>query len=173
MIETLTAWFQPWADLYGESKLLSTGLIALHVLSMFVGGGIAVAGDRRVLLSTPGSADAYRAVAEDIKALHSVVIGAMILIVLSGLLLAASDIGTYGVSRVYWLKMATFATLTVNGFLIQRSESRVVHAAKNTMEFAAVGNDLLFPWRGLRRGAWISVGCWLLTVFLGVLLTNS
>jgi hypothetical protein len=173
MLETITTLLQPWADLYGDSKVLSTALIAIHVLSMFVGGGIAVAGDRRVLMSAPGTPDAYRAVAEDVKALHGVVIASMVLMVLSGLLLAASDFGTFGVSLVFWSKMATFGVLSINGLAIRRSEQRVLNAAQSTTEFSVIGKDLEFPWISLRRGSWISVACWLLTVFLGVLLTNS
>lgn len=173
MLETLTTLLQPWADLYGDSRVLSTALIAIHVLSMFVGGGIAVAGDRRVLLSTPGTPEAYRAVAEDVKALHGVVITSIVLIVLSGLLLAAADIGTYAVSLVYWTKMAAFGVLAINGIAIQRSESRVLTAARNTTEFSVIGTELTFPWTSLRRGSWISLAGWLVTVFLGVVLTNS
>jgi hypothetical protein len=173
MLETLTTLFQPWADLYGDSHVLSTGIVAAHVLSMFIGGGIAVGADRRVLLATPGTAEAHRAVAEDLKAQHAVVVGSLALIVISGALLAAADIGTFGVSLVFWGKMAAFVVLMINGLLMRRTEARVVNAAKNTMEFSVVGPDLTLPWGALRRSAWISLAGWVATVFLGVLLTNN
>jgi hypothetical protein len=97
----------------------------------------------------------------------------MVLIVCSGLLLAAADVGTYAVSLVYWSKMAVFGVLTINGVALQRSEARVLTAAKNTTEFSVIGTELAFPWSSLRRGSWISLAGWLLTVFLGVVLTNS
>lgn len=173
MLETITALFQPWADLYGDSHVLSTSIVALHVLSMFLGGGIAIGADRRVLLAAPGTAEAHRAVAEDLRAQHAVVIGSLALIVLSGLLLAASDVGTFGVSLVFWSKMIAFTLLMGNGWLMRRTEARVVQAAKNTMEFSVVGPDLTLPWGALRRSAWVSLSGWFITVFLGVLLTNN
>lgn len=173
MLETLTTLLQPWADLYGDNHTLSTGIIAAHVLAMFVGGGLALGADRRVLLSTPGTPDAHRAAAADLGGHHRLIIGALVLVVASGLLLAAADIGTYAVSPVYWAKMATFMMLAVNGVLMQRAEARIVHAATGTMDLAAAGPELSLPWRALRRSAWISLAGWLTTVFLGVLLTNN
>lgn len=173
MLQTLTSLLQPWADLYGDNSALSTSIVALHVLAMFLGGGIAIGADRRVLLATPGTAEAHRAVAEDLKAQHGVVIGSLIAIVVSGALLATADIGTFAVSLVFWSKMGVFALLMVNGLLMRRTEARVVQAAKNTTEFSVVGPDLSLPWDALRRSAWASLAGWFLTVLLGVLLTNN
>ena len=41
--ETLGRWVQPWADLYSKHANLSTAVLTVHVLSMFVGGGMAIA----------------------------------------------------------------------------------------------------------------------------------
>jgi uncharacterized membrane protein len=173
MLETLTTLFQPWADRYGDSSALSTTIVSLHVLSMFLGGGIAIGADRRVLLAMPGTAEAHRAVAEDLKAQHGIVVGSLVAIVLSGLLLATADIGTFAVSLVFWAKMGVFAALMINGLLMRRTEARVVNAAKNTTEFSVIGPDLSLPWDSLRRSAWVSLAGWFLTVLLGVVLTNN
>lgn len=173
MLETLTTLLQPWADLYGDNSTLSTGLVALHVLSMFLGGGIAIGADRRVLLATPGTAEAHRAVAEDLKAQHGIVIASLAAIVVSGVLLATADVGTFAVSLVFWSKMAVFVGLMINGLVMRRTEGRVVQAAKNTTEFSVIGPDLTLPWDALRRSAWVSIAGWFATVFLGVVLTNN
>jgi hypothetical protein len=172
MLDTLTALFQPWADLYSDSAVLSTVLVTLHVITMFVGGGIALGADRRVILSTPGTGEAYLAVAEDLKATHGIVIGSLVLIILSGVALATADLGTFAVSPVFWAKMAAFVALMANGARMRGTESRVVTAARNTMEIAVAGPDLTLPWGSLKRSAWVSLSLWCIVVVLGVVLTN-
>lgn len=177
MLDSLIALTQPWADLYASSTPLSTSVLVLHILGLFVGGGIALGTDRRVLRAHPGAGpdtgEAYLAAAEDLKAAHGVVLIALCLTVVSGLALATADVGTFATSPLFWSKMTLFAVLLINGTLMRRAETRVIAAARSTMELAIDGSDPALPWEALRRFAWISSGCWMGLVVLGVILGNT
>jgi hypothetical protein len=173
MLDTLTSLLQPWADLYADHTVLSTTIVALHLLAMFVGGGIAIAADRRLLQAAPGSSEAYRAAAADLQTQHSLVIATLAATILTGLALVTADIGTFAVSRVYWTKMAVFVLLLFNGARMRRTEGRVLRAVANTTEFAIAGPALALPWAALRRSAIVSATCWCALVVLGVVVSNG
>lgn len=175
MLETLTTLLQPWSDLYAGSAWIPTAILAVHVLALFTGGGIAIAADRRVLLATPGTREAYQAAAEDLRTTHVIVIGALILMVLSGIAMATSDIGTFAVSRVFWAKMATFMLLIANGAYMRRTESRVLSAAADAgvvIDKTTQWPSPHLPWTVLKRSAAVSLASWLTIVLLGVILSD-
>jgi hypothetical protein len=177
MLDTLTTLTQPWADYYAASSWLPTAIIALHVLALFVGGGIALGADRRVLQSTPGHRDAYLATAADLKATHGIVIGALVLTNLSGLALFTSDVGTFWGSRVFWAKMATLVVLILNGVRMRATEARLLPNAGSAVETGSAGAELTGaelagPYATLRTHAWVSVLGWCLIVVLGVVVAN-
>jgi hypothetical protein len=175
MLETLTTLLLPWSELYADSAWIPTTILAVHVLALFAGGGIAIAADRRVLLSTPGTREAYQAAAEDLRTTHAIVIGSLVMMVASGVALATSDLGTFAVSKVFWAKMATFAVLIANGAYMRRTESRVLTAATD----AGVAIDKTtqwpsphLPWAVLKRSATVSLVSWFVVVLLGVVLSD-
>ena len=175
MLETLTTLLLPWSELYAASAWIPTTILAIHVLALFAGGGIAIAADRRVLLSTPGTREAYQAAAEDLRTTHAIVIGSLAVMVVSGVALATSDIGTFAVSTVFWAKMAAFVVLIVNGAFMRRTESRVLTAATD----AGVAIDKTtqwpsphLPWAVLKRSATVSLIAWFTVVLLGVVLSD-
>ncbi len=175
MLETLTTLLQPWADFFAESAYVPTIILAVHVLAIFTGGGIAIAADRRVLLAAPGTREAYQAAAEDLRTTHAIVIGALVVIVASGIALATSDVGTFLVSRVFWAKMTTFAVLITNGAFMRRTESRVLAAATDAgveIEKTTQWPSPHLPWAVLKRSAAISLLAWLAVVLLGVVLSD-
>lgn len=172
MLESLMGLFQPWADLYSASAWLPTVVIALHVVSLFGGGGIAIAADRRVLRATPGSSEAFLAVAEDLQSTHGVVIGSLALMVASGVALATADLGTFATSLVFWGKMGCFAILMANGLLMRQTETRLLTNARNTIEMSVAGPEVTGPWAALRRHAWVSLVFWFAVVLLGVCVAN-
>lgn len=172
MLETLTTLVQPWADRYAESAILPTLVIAIHVVALFAGGGLAIGADRRVLRAAPGSSESYLAAAEDLGSTHGVVIGALLVMVLSGLALATADLGTFWGSRVFWSKMAAFAVLIVNGVLMRRAEIQLLTNARNTVELPVAGPEVTGPWRTLRAHAVISLVGWFTVVILGVIVAN-
>ncbi len=175
MLETLTTLFQPWSELYADSAWLPTAILAVHVLALFAGGGIAIAADRRVLMATPGTREAYQAAAEDLRTTHAIVIGAIVIMVGSGLAMATSDIGTFVVSKVFWTKMATFALLIANGVFMRRTEARVLTAAADAgvaIDQTTQWPSAHLPWAVLKRSAAVSVTAWFAVVLLGVVLSN-
>lgn len=162
MLESITTLLQPWADFHAEHTGLATAIVAAHLLGLFVGGGIAIGADRRVLLAQPGSNEAYVAAGADLAATHGVVLVALTVTVLSGLALAAADAGTFGTSPVFWSKMIVFGLLLVNGMQMRRTERRIMGDGEPAL-----------PWNRLRRSARLSIGGWLLLVVLGVVLANT
>ncbi len=176
MLETLTALVQPWADLYSGSAGLSTAVIATHLLAMFVGGGMAIGADRAILRAPPGSSDAARAVVADLATMHSVVITALILTVVSGLALATADVATFAVSRVYWTKMTLLLVLLANGWRMRRAENAVLRPLVDVPLYTAEISAIAFPekaWRTVRRSAALSLVLWCVIVLLGVVLANA
>ena len=178
MLETLTTLLLPWSELYADSAWIPTTVLAVHMLALFTGGGIAIAADRRVLLSTPSTREAYQAAAEDLRTTHAIVIGSIAIMVVSGVSLAASDIGTFAVSKVFWAKMAMFTVLITNGAFMRRTESRVL-AAATAATAAGVAIDPTtqspsphVPWAVLKRSAAVSLISWFGIVLLGVVLSD-
>lgn len=175
LIDSVSTLVQPWADLYSNNTTLSTGVIAVHILAMFVGGGMAISADRAILRSKPGTAEAVRAVVADLSTTHSIVIGSLAVTVLTGLALLASDVGNFAVSRVFWVKMGSFAILLINGLRMQRVEKNVM-TGLGASSIHTTEMPVPFPtkaWGGIRSAAAVSLVMWLLIVLLGVVLTNG
>ena len=174
MLETLIALVQPWADLFSNDPALSTAVIAVHVLAMFVAGGMAIGTDRAILRAPIGSSDAARAVVADLSTMHNVVLVALTVTVASGIALFTSDLATYAVSKVYWTKMATVSALLVNGLRMRRAEDAVLRPLANVPLYTAE-ISVAFPvkaWHAVRRSAAVSLTLWCIIVLLGVVLAN-
>ncbi len=155
VVDAITALVQPWASLYSDHQGLATAVIATHVLSMFVGGGMAIAADRSILRFAPGTADAVRAIVADLATTHSVVLFALVLTIASGAVLAATDVPTFSASVVYWTKMTTLVALLLNGLRMRRAERGVMeHLAGAPIHTAEM--PVRFPrcdpaWRRVRQ----------------------
>lgn len=172
MLETLTALFQPWADLYAESGWLPTAVITAHVLAMFVAGGIALGADRRVLRATPVRRDTLRAEAAELSGTHRLVVSALITTVITGIALFAADIGTFWSSRVFWAKLIGIVILTVNGVGMRRTEALLLASAGAPADSSDVTGDDGNRWATLQRHARVSAFVWLVVVVLGVVVAN-
>lgn len=163
MLELLTTALQPWADLYAESAWLSTALIAVHVLAMFLAGGVAVGADRLLLVRRAGIAGTD-VLLPMLSATHGWVLTALAVTNLSGLLLAASDIATFAVSWIFWAKMITLALLLANGVRMRRIEAALHRQGADGSPTAMAA---------LHVSARLSVAGWIVIVVLGVVLSNS
>ena len=174
MLESLTALVQPWADLYANSPVISTGVLVMHVLSMFIAGGMAIGADRAILRAVPGSGESARAVVADLAMTHTVVLAALSVTVASGIALFTSDVATFAVSKVYWAKMLTVGALLINGSRLRRSEAAVLKPLANVPLYTTE-MPVAFPlkdWRNVRIAAATSISLWCLVVVLGVILMN-
>lgn len=164
MLESLTTLVQPWADLYAESPWLSTAVLALHLLALFVGGGFAIAADRQLLRVRRAAPAEQLAALRDTEALHPVIIGALTVTLGSGLALFASDVGTFAESPVFWTKMAVLLVLLGNGLLLVRAERRLLDPAASAQHDGARA--------ALALSAGVSLAAWMTLVVLGVIVGN-
>ena len=175
MFESLATLVQPWADLYSNHTTLSTAVIAVHMLALFVGGGMAIGADRAILRAAPGTAEAVRAVVADLATMHSVIIAALAVTFLSGAALFTADVATFSVSKVYWIKMGLVVVLLANGLRMRSAERAVLHPLAN-IPIHTTEMPVVFPkreWRDVRSSAAVSLTLWLTIVLLGVILTNG
>lgn len=87
----------------------------------------------------------------------------------SGLLLALSDVKTFGPSPIYWTKMSLVALLLINGSVLQRTEQKL-RAGSLLAHTTAPGKQL---WSRLRFAAATSMTLWTAIVLAGVVLVES
>jgi hypothetical protein len=156
----LVTLFEPWASYYSDSHLAQTLVTFAHIGGLVVGGGAAITADRGTLRMA-SDVDRRRHLLE-IGRSHRLVIMSLAIVVVSGLLLLASDLETYWGSRIYWLKMALVAALLVNGARMQRVEQTV------TLESVVSSAQ----WGALRGTAMASLVLWLAITLAGVALIN-
>lgn len=164
MLDLLTSWLQPWADLFAESTWLSTALITVHVMAMFLGGGVAVGADRQVI-----TGHGEPALLGHLAGSHRWVITALVVTNLSGLALATADLATYATSWVFWAKMTTLLALLGNGVRMRQLEQRLEALVGSQPEAGPPADEV----QALRRSAIGSLAGWLLIVVLGVVLSNG
>lgn len=155
----LMTWTSNWASVYANHAAIRTLVAFLHVGGLVAGGGLAIATDRTVVSAVQDDEWSRHALLDAVGASHRVVIFSIIVIVLSGVLMFAADLDTYGYSRLFWLKMAFFVTLLGNGVTLTRAERR------------ALAGDAR-AWHILRRTAIASATLWFLTTLVGVALPN-
>src|SRR4051812_5649996 len=112
IIQTLAHTLEPWNSAFANSTLLSGTVTGAHILSLLFSGGLAIGADRATLRATGGDSSGGTVLAErrrvqlgELGATHRPVLVAMTVLFLSGLLLAASDVETFLVSVVFWIKM--------------------------------------------------------------------
>ena len=154
--------FEPWAHLYADSKLVATIVVFGHIASLLMAGGLAVATDRATLRALKLAAQERGRHLEELAGVHRLVVGGLVLSVVTGLLLFASDVETFVGSWIFWLKMALIVVLLGNGYAMTRAEG-VLRADAPEQSPA---------WGRLRRTAMMSVGLWYVITLVGVALAN-
>src|SRR4051812_3886193 len=90
-----------WASIYSNSPAIRSALAFTHVAGLIGGGGCAIAADRATLLSLRHGADAVRAEAKRLHAVHAVVIIGLALVIASGVLLMFADLDAYLASPAF------------------------------------------------------------------------
>jgi hypothetical protein len=148
-----------WGSFYANHAVVRTLVTFFHVGALVIGGGIAVAADRSVLAGASDDDWSRRGLLESLEGTHRFVIASLALIVISGLLLFASDYETFVYSRFFWIKMGLVCGLAVNGALLWRAERRAMSGDAGA-------------WRTLRATAIASITLWFLTTLGGVALPN-
>lgn len=160
--QLLTTLADPWAKMYGHSKMLATVVEFLHVAPIVVGGGLAIALDRSTLRLRHEEPGARARHLSELSAGHGMVLGALALSFLSGIALLAADLETFFGSPIFWVKMGLVALLLVNGAVMTRTE--------RALQTIGAGTDV--QWRRLQTIAITSLALWLIITLAGVALTN-
>jgi thiosulfate reductase cytochrome b subunit len=163
IIETLEATLKPWSDYYGNHKMLQAGVEYLHIGALLVGGGFALSSDRAALRALRAGQEEKEIVLREFSTIHKPVIVALVVIILSGLTMLSTDIGTFLTSPVFWTKMTLVALLLANGYLVMRTEQQL-------NADPAPGNR---AWARFKFCAVASIVLWLSTPLAGVILLNS
>ena len=159
---SLTQLVAPWAKLYSDSKLVSTGVTFAHIGGLLLGGGCAIAGDRMSLRFNSIDQTCQQNHLDELSALHRPVLVGLGITMLSGLLLLASDLKTFLPSIVFWSKMGLIILLLLNGLQLQRAETAM----------RVRGDRSERAWRRLRRVAKFSIALWFGVTLLGVALLS-
>ena len=157
---SLVSLAEPWASFYSDSHLAQTLVTFAHIGALVVGGGTAIATDRATLRMA-SDVDRRRHLL-DVAQIHRVVIGSLGLVVISGILLFASDVEAHWGSPIFWTKMVLVVALLVNGARMQRIEKAAV--AESVPPAA--------QWSAFRGTAIVSLILWLAITLAGVALIN-
>jgi hypothetical protein len=169
VLQTIATAAKPWASLYSDSRAVSSAVTFFHLGGLLFAGGLAVATDRATFRALRGTdADKTRLLA-DLHDAHAWVIGGLSVIFASGLLLALSDVKTFGPSPIYWTKMSLVALLLLNGVLLQRTEQKLRAGSLLTQS----GGPMQRLWARLRFAATASMVLWTAIVLAGVILVES
>jgi uncharacterized membrane protein len=149
---------EAWASIYSNSSTARTLVGFGHVAGLIVGGGSAIAADRGVLRAIRQAPSELGAQLTTIRNAHTVVLGSLVLVMVSGLMLAAADTETFLHSSLFWIKMALVGLLLVNGACMRFAE-RAAAAPRP-------------QWKPLAITAGASLTLWLLTTLAGAALPN-
>lgn len=113
---------QGWARLYADSKLVSTGVIYLHLAGLLLGGGAAVAADRETLKAA-GEDDPARADhLAFLGTVHGIAVTGLAILAVSGAAMLLADLETFWSAKAFWIKMSLVVLLLANGLAMRHAE---------------------------------------------------
>jgi uncharacterized membrane protein len=166
-MERIVAWCAPWSALFDHSKWISGTVTGVHIMALVFGGGLAIAADR-LTLRVPSDASARREQLHEVRSVHGIVLVNVILLFVSGVLLAIADVETFLESPIFWTKLVLVAALVVNGAFLTRVERQLSERAD--ADVSVLHNE---SWSHVRFFAWSSVFLWTATSVVGIVLSNA
>jgi hypothetical protein len=169
VLQTVATAAKPWAALFSDSRAVSSTVTFLHLGGLLFAGGLAISSDRATFRALRGTDEDRSRLLEDLGNAHTWVVAGLSVIFVSGLLLALSDVKTFGTSPVYWTKMSLVALLLTNGSLLQRTEQKLRSGTLLTQSTAPRKR----LWSRLRFSAGASAALWTAIVLAGVILVQS
>jgi hypothetical protein len=169
LLQPIEAAAKPWAALYSDSRAISSTVTFFHLAGLLFAGGIAVASDRATFRALRGTDEDRSRLLVDLGNAHAWVLAGLSVIFASGLLLALSDVKTFGPSPIYWTKMSLVVLLLINGSLLQHTEQKL--RAGNLLTQSTAPRQRL--WSRLRFAAASSMALWTAIVLAGVILVQS
>lgn|SRR6185437_748038 len=160
--QALVELLKPWNDFYSHSKTTVTIVTFVHIGGILLAGGLAIAADRGTLRALQIAAGDRAHYTRELRSVHRWVITGLVAVVLSGLLMLASDFETFWGSAIYWIKMTLVVILLVNGYGMMRAEAQLERDASESSP----------AWAALRRTAISSLVLWFIITALGIALVN-
>lgn len=164
LIRDLTAITAPWRALFSHSASLEMAVVATHVLSMLVAGGLAIAHDRGTLRADRWTAAIREHHFAELHAVHRTIIIALAICMASGLALFAADVKTYVVSVPFWIKMGLIAMLLANALVMTASEGALR---------IGPGGAAAIAWSRIRVSSIVSAALWGSIVLVSIVLSLS
>lgn len=159
-IDQIAHWLLPWNHVFAHSKWVAGTVTGSHIISLMFGGGLAIAADRTTLRVDRADSEARDEQIREIRAVHAPVLVSLVVLLVSGVLLGASDVETFLPSIWFWIKIALVALLMINGSVLALTERRL-------------GGGLTDGgWTRLRTLAWASIALWTATAVVGIVLSN-
>ena len=158
-VQAISDLAQPWATLFGNSRVVSSGVMFGHLSGLVLGGGGAVAADRASLRAVRASETQQASHLRELGSVHRAVIWGLTITFVSGLLLALADVATYATMPTFWVKMGLIALLLGNGFAMQRAERAI-----------GAGN---LAWQRLHRTSIVSLVLWFAVLLASTFLTSA
>jgi hypothetical protein len=169
ILQTVETAAKPWAALYSDSRVVSSAVTFFHLAGLLFAGGLAVATDRATFRALRSTDEDRSRLLTDLSSSHAWVLAGLSVIFVSGLMLALSDVKTFGTSPIYWTKMSLVALLLANGALLQRTEKKL-RAGNFLIQSTAPRQKL---WSRLRFAAATSMALWTAIVLAGVILVEA
>jgi hypothetical protein len=160
---------EPWSTFYGDSVAASVTVTFAHLGGLLFGGGLAISADRATLRGARGNEADRAQLLTYLSETHRWVLSALALIFVSGLLLALSDVKTFGPSPIYWTKMSLVLLLLINGAILQRTEQGL----RAKILLSPASPDVSRGWARLRLTAVASMILWTSIVLAGVVLVEA
>jgi hypothetical protein len=158
-VQAIANFAQPWATLFNDSRIVSSGVMFSHLSGLVLGGGGAVAADRASLRAVRASPTQQSSHLRELGLVHRVVLWGLAITFASGLLLAAADVKTYATLPAFWVKMGLIALLLANGYAMQRAERALASGTP--------------AWRHLHRTAILSLVLWFAVLLASTFLTSA
>ena len=141
----------PWHSLFNQSAPVEMVVVGVHVLSMLVAAGLAIAYDRSSLRASSWQSAFREHHVVELHAVHRVVV-------------AALDVKTYVGSVPFWIKMALIVALLCNAILMTANETSL---RVNVSGTAAVA------WARVRVSSVVSIILWAAIVSVSIVLSLS
>ena len=162
LVHQLATLVAPWADFYNDSKVAQTAVTFGHFGGMITAGGLALSADRATLRAATSPATDLSRQLRELAGVHPIVIAALAVTALSGLLMLGADLENLIASPAFWIKMALFGALLLNGGVMLRAERAA----------GRMGPGDPASRRRLRAAAIMSVVLWFAVVLAGSVLPN-
>ena len=167
-ISRIAQWCEPWNHLFGHSKAVSGTVTGAHIIALLFAGGFAIASDRLTLRAHGRDRLTRMNQLREVADVHGAVLLGLVVLFVSGVLLAASDVETFLPSPIFWVKLSLVALLLINGALLTITE-RALRARAFTDDVTATEEAL---WSRVRTQAIASATLWTATAVAGIVLSN-